>query len=587
MATEPRSQDYLIEAGPEGERHRGNLLVQDLISLNCKLWLLSGTSKRDQTALAKHIVSVVHGGSAYTLPSNVTSTESFFTGGGRFLKKARESWTEISDNAAVKLLLSELIGEELDLLEKAGYGKEPEIEANDSDKEEAKKSGDDEEEEKAKAPAEKPRRDKRQKDNSGEAVAQSPTTKSPSEEPGIKSCREERALTTKPTIDDVVLLDRKDSAEKTYVDHAGNAFLILEVSQFFTDHYMLSKATIKGSRADAALATVYSLLGTAKDVGCDGTTATKTRFLMRPPGTTYLRSKKELSETWEVLNYTEAAEFVLMLLFDKLVDKENIAASLEKPLPAAAAGSAASKGTAGPSTVPVKNFTDHDVLFGRGGLTNSHPGNRRFRDIILLHRPDYVRAIKIEKPNVARKIVRAIRCGSPPGRFLKKDSKNGMWYDVGDRHASEKTSQALREKTQAEKAARFDEDKRKRLREGGLSQLASQRSARNVYPVLPLPAALSPADLQRMAPFVPQMAGVPVMGPFGVPMVMPPPNDDKAKAPKPADPSVTLAGVAASIAATGEAGADQKPAANQDRFDAEGNIIVTDSDVIAGRGGRR
>ena len=433
MPIDPQSRDYLIEAGDEVDRHKGNLLVEDLINLNCKLWLLSG-HKGDQTKLAEHIVSVVHDGNSYTLPSNIPSSESFFTGGGRFLKKEGESWTEISDNDAIKLI-SELIQEDLSLLEKAGYGKEDETQHQVSEEKDegdgAKKTGDDDtesEEEEAKT-TEKPHTRKRQKLNSGQAAE--PTSK--------PSGDQVERITTKPNIDDIVLLDRKDAAERTYVDHAGNAFLILEVSQFFTDQYMLSKAMIKGTRADASLATVYSLLGPAKDVGGEGTTATKTRFLLRPKGVVFTKGKKEIFETWEVLSYTEAAEFVLMLLFDKLVHKENIAAALEKSAAAASTDEGATS-TAGPSTVPVQNFTEHDVLFGRGGLTNSHPGNRRFRDIILLHRPDYVRAIKIEKPNVARKIVRAIRCGSPPGRFLKKDPKNGLWYDVGDRHAAEKTS---------------------------------------------------------------------------------------------------------------------------------------------------
>ena len=94
--------------------------------------------------------------------------------------------------------------------------------------------------------------------------------------------------------------------------------------------------------------------------------------------------------------------------------------------------------------------TDYDILCGRGGLTNHHRGNKRFRDIVALHRPDYVRATKIQKPSVARVIVRAIRNGDPPGRFLKKDEKTGHWIDVGDRKAAEKTSQALREKGEDE-----------------------------------------------------------------------------------------------------------------------------------------
>lgn len=68
-----------------------------------------------------------------------------------------------------------------------------------------------------------------------------------------------------------------------------------------------------------------------------------------------------------------------------------------------------------------------------------------------MHRPDYVRAPKIQKPSVARVIVRAIRNGDPPGRFLRKDDITGKWIDIGDKKAAEKTSQALREKTGDEK----------------------------------------------------------------------------------------------------------------------------------------
>jgi hypothetical protein len=80
-----------------------------------------------------------------------------------------------------------------------------------------------------------------------------------------------------------------------------------------------------------------------------------------------------------------------------------------------------------------------------------HKGNKRFRDVVALHRPDYVRAPKIQKPSVARVIVRAIRNGDPPGRFVRKDDKTGKWVDIGDKKAAEKTSQALREKTNEER----------------------------------------------------------------------------------------------------------------------------------------
>jgi hypothetical protein len=50
-------------------------------------------------------------------------------------------------------------------------------------------------------------------------------------------------------------------------------------------------------------------------------------------------------------------------------------------------------------------------------------------------------------------IVRAIRNGDPPGRFLKKDDKSGKWVDIGDKRAAEKASQALREKSNEEREA--------------------------------------------------------------------------------------------------------------------------------------
>jgi hypothetical protein len=69
-----------------------------------------------------------------------------------------------------------------------------------------------------------------------------------------------------------------------------------------------------------------------------------------------------------------------------------------------------------------------------------------------------VRAPKIQKPSVARVIVRAIRNGDPPGRFLRKDEKLGKWVDIGDKKAAEKTSQALREKTPDEKEMPISRD---------------------------------------------------------------------------------------------------------------------------------
>lgn len=59
---------------------------------------------------------------------------------------------------------------------------------------------------------------------------------------------------------------------------------------------------------------------------------------------------------------------------------------------------------------------------------------------------DYVNSKRLDKPLVAMEIIKYWREQQPPGRFLKLDEKTGMWNDVGDKKAREKTSQALREK---------------------------------------------------------------------------------------------------------------------------------------------
>ena len=125
--------------------------------------------------------------------------------------------------------------------------------------------------------------------------------------------------------------------------------------------------------------------------------------------------------SFTVMDPASAAEFTVIFVFEVFLQKDihiasNTAASTE---PGALV--VPNTSTEMPSNVVIAEPADHDVLFGRGGMTNSHPGNRRFRDIISLHRPDYIRAIKMDKPAVARKIVRSIRQGSPPGRFLKKN----------------------------------------------------------------------------------------------------------------------------------------------------------------------
>lgn len=113
------------------------------------------------------------------------------------------------------------------------------------------------------------------------------------------------------------------------------------------------------------------------------------------------------------------------------------------PLEALALACVAEKETKDRAT-HCHTVTKSDVLCGRGGLTNNAPGNIYFRTLVRQKQERYLLASKREKAGVAREIVDMIRSLSPPGRFLKKDS-NGLWVEIGDRKAREKTSQALRE----------------------------------------------------------------------------------------------------------------------------------------------
>jgi hypothetical protein len=93
----------------------------------------------------------------------------------------------------------------------------------------------------------------------------------------------------------------------------------------------------------------------------------------------------------------------------------------------------------------VPNPHPHDVLCGRGGATNSHIGNSHWRTLVTTNKELYVTLPKRQKQLLSKSIVHAVRSQNPPGRFLQKDFPTGLWFDVGDVRAQEKTSQALRE----------------------------------------------------------------------------------------------------------------------------------------------
>lgn len=116
-------------------------------------------------------------------------------------------------------------------------------------------------------------------------------------------------------------------------------------------------------------------------------------------------------------------------------------------------------------STPIAVPGPHDVLLGRGGGTNNHHGNVKFRQLVGEHKMQYFAASKVQKPRVARLVVELWRKMDPPGRFLERARTNnrrdssassasripaalqGAWFEVGDKKAREKASQCLRERT--------------------------------------------------------------------------------------------------------------------------------------------
>lgn len=92
----------------------------------------------------------------------------------------------------------------------------------------------------------------------------------------------------------------------------------------------------------------------------------------------------------------------------------------------------------------IERVHSHDVLSGRGNNINAHTGNRYFRELVSALRIHYVATPKAEKPLFAKILIREIRGMNPSGRFLKQ-AKSGLWEDIGEKKAIDKTRQALRE----------------------------------------------------------------------------------------------------------------------------------------------
>jgi len=93
----------------------------------------------------------------------------------------------------------------------------------------------------------------------------------------------------------------------------------------------------------------------------------------------------------------------------------------------------------------VDDPTDCDILCGRGGRSNHHPGNIRYRQVVGEMKASYKTiGTKAAKTGLSSAIVDHVYAYG--GRFLKKiDKKSGKYQVLSVIEARKKTSQALRE----------------------------------------------------------------------------------------------------------------------------------------------
>ena len=94
--------------------------------------------------------------------------------------------------------------------------------------------------------------------------------------------------------------------------------------------------------------------------------------------------------------------------------------------------------------VYVDKVGELDVLCGRGGRSNHHPGNKRYRQVVSEMKASYRNiGSKSAKTDLSRAIVDHVY--SYGGRFLKMDKASGKYFVLSIDEGRKKTSQALRE----------------------------------------------------------------------------------------------------------------------------------------------
>jgi hypothetical protein len=86
---------------------------------------------------------------------------------------------------------------------------------------------------------------------------------------------------------------------------------------------------------------------------------------------------------------------------------------------------------------------DEDILSGRGGFVNNHPGNMHYVALVRGYRESYASAPRSQKQEISQYIVRTLR--EENRRFLRWRADSNLWVLMTQAEAVRKTSGAIRD----------------------------------------------------------------------------------------------------------------------------------------------
>ena len=96
------------------------------------------------------------------------------------------------------------------------------------------------------------------------------------------------------------------------------------------------------------------------------------------------------------------------------------------------------------SIVPHIVKTEKDVLCGKGGASNSHPGNEAYRRKLIKYQPKYKRCDARGKRKMIDDALLWVK-NVQKGRFIAFEKTTSSYYIVLDAQARAKVGQYLRE----------------------------------------------------------------------------------------------------------------------------------------------